>query len=178
MIAEKNKVVSLMYELTTTKNEDEPVEITTENNPLTFLFGSGMLLPSFEDAIAGKKAGESFDFIIKSDDAYGEYNAQAVVNIPISVFAIDGEIDHDLLQTGRAIPMMDQEGNRLTGIVTQVNPDSVTMDFNHPLAGADLHFKGKIIEIREATDEEIASGGILQGGCSCCGDGETCDDCN
>jgi FKBP-type peptidyl-prolyl cis-trans isomerase SlyD len=170
MIAEKNKVVSLIYELTATKNEKELIEKTTEDRPLSFLFGHGSLLPKFESEISGKKTGDSFDFVLKSDDAYGGFNENAIINVPLKAFHVDGKVDSNLLQIGRNIPMMDQEGNRLSGVVVEIGADTVKMDFNHPLAGEDLHFKGSVVEIREATEEEMAHGHIhQQGGCSECG---------
>ena len=182
MIAGTNKVVSLTYELTSTKNEAELIEKTTEERPLTFLMGRGSLLPSFEANIDGLKVGDAFDFILKSEEAYGGFNEQAIINVPLTAFMVEGQVDSNLVQIGNTIPMMDNEGNRLNGIVMEVTDDSVKMDFNHPLAGDDLHFKGAVVEIREATSEEMEHGHIhAKGGCShgsCdsgdCGSGGCC----
>ena len=92
------------------------------------------------------------------------------------VFEVDGEFDSEMVKEGNAIPMMDGEGNRLNGVVVEVGADIVKMDFNHPLAGDDLFFSGTIVEIREATAEELEHGhihGEKAGGCGeGCGDGE------
>jgi FKBP-type peptidyl-prolyl cis-trans isomerase SlyD len=77
---------------------------------------------------------------------------------------MDGEIDNDMFFEGNAIPMMDSQGNHLNGVITEVKDNSVIMDFNHPLAGDDLFFKGTVVDVREATPEELANG--LRSNCS------------
>lgn len=93
------------------------------------------------------------------------------MEIPKSVFEVDGKIDEELLEEGKTIPMMDTSGNRLLGSVVEVKDDVVSMDFNHPLAGELLHFSGEVLEVRDATTEEIASLYAQdEGGCSGCSD--------
>ena len=175
MIVTKEKVVSLTYELRLDDKEGEILESLTEDAPMVFLFGSGNLLPKFEENINGLRVGDKFDFNLSSSDAYGEVDLEAIVSVPISAFEIDGKIDENMLSLGNKIPMQDNAGNKLTGVVTEVTADSVKMDFNHPLAGSDLFFKGTITEVREATEEELhhghihAHGGCGSGGCGDCG---------
>ena len=178
---EKDKVISLTYELRVDDKNGEVIESLNENSPLTFLFGSGRLLPKFESNLEGLKQGDDFSFQLVCEDAYGEINEDAIVNVPKTAFEINGKIDQDLLQIGNAIPMQDSSGNRLNGIVKEVNGDAVTMDFNHPLAGNDLFFTGKITEIREPSEEELQHGHVhhTSGGCNCdcgssCGEGGQC----
>ncbi|MDP4207896.1 MAG: peptidylprolyl isomerase [Bacteroidota bacterium] len=172
MVIEKNKVVSLVYEL---QVDGEVIESLNEDRPLTFIYGTGALLPKFEANISGLKVGDAFSFELKSEDAYGLATEDAVVEIPKSVFEIDGEFDNEMVKEGNAIPMMDGEGNRLNGVVVAVNAETITMDFNHPLAGDDLSFKGSVVEVREASAEELEHGHIhAAGGC-----GEGCNsDCS
>jgi FKBP-type peptidyl-prolyl cis-trans isomerase SlyD len=169
MVIENKKVVSLIYELRANEANGEIIEALSEDKPLTFIYGTGSLLPKFEANISGLKVGDSFNFKLDCIDAYGIAVDEAVVDIPKSVFEIDGEFDDQMVQEGAAIPMMDGQGNRLNGIVVSVSESTVKMDFNHPLAGDDLFFSGKVVEIREATEEELAKGHI-GGGCSCGGD--------
>jgi FKBP-type peptidyl-prolyl cis-trans isomerase SlyD len=178
MIIEKNKVVSLIYELRVDGKDGEIVESLNDDRPLTFIFGTGSLLPKFEDNINGLKVGDAFSFLLQCEDAYGKATDEAVVEIPKNVFEVDGHFDGELVCVGNAIPMMDSEGNRLNGVVVAVNPETVTMDFNHPLSGDNLHFTGKVVEVREASEEEIQHGHIHNGGgCgSSCGSG--CDSQN
>jgi FKBP-type peptidyl-prolyl cis-trans isomerase SlyD len=167
MVIEKNKVVSLIYELRVDSAQGEVVEALDEKNPLTFLYGSGSLLPKFESNIDGLKVGDSFNFELKSEDAYGIASEEAVVDIPKHVFHVNGSFDDNMVQVGKSIPMMDNEGNRLNGIVVNVGEETVRMDFNHPLAGDNLFFNGRITEIREATQEELAHGHIHSSSHSC-----------
>ena len=170
MIVEKNKVVSLSYEL---KVKGQAMETVGADAPLQFLFGTGNLLLKFEQNLDGLKLNDSFDFELKSEAAYGAVNKDAIVDVPVNAFEVDGKIDHELLQAGNHVPMLDQSGNRLNGLVLQVDSEFVRMDFNHPLAGDDLHFSGKIVDIREANTEELEHGHIHGAG-SC----ENCDDDN
>jgi FKBP-type peptidyl-prolyl cis-trans isomerase SlyD len=167
------KVVSLSYELRTSRSNGEIVENVTSESPLTFLAGSGNLLPKFEEQLMGLKVGDAFDFTLVCDDAYGQLDKNAVIDLPLDVFMVDGEIDRSLLQVGNSIPMRDSAGRRLNGLVREVSDTIVTMDFNHPLAGEDLFFKGTVTEVREATEDEIQHGHIHEtASCDSCGSDE------
>ncbi len=168
----KDKVISLTYELRLNSNDGNVVESLTPEAPLTFLYGSGNLLPKFEENISELAVGEVFKFNLNASEAYGEVNHDAIVDVPISAFERDGKVDEQLLQPGTKIPMQDSDGNKLTGIVKEVNESNITMDFNHPLAGQHLYFNGEITEIREATEEELHHGHAHYAG-SC----EGCDHC-
>jgi FKBP-type peptidyl-prolyl cis-trans isomerase SlyD len=73
---------------------------------------------------------------------------------------VDGEFQEDLLQIGNMIPMTNEEGHRLVGQVVELNEEYVLMDFNHPLAGREMHFKGHVIDVRPATAEELEHGHV------------------
>jgi FKBP-type peptidyl-prolyl cis-trans isomerase SlyD len=180
MVVSNNKVVSLAYELRLNSKEGEIVETVERNSPLAFIYGNGSLLPKFEDYLAGLKVGDTFNFDLPSEDAYGEFEASSVIQVPIKAFEIDGKVDDNLVKIGNKIPMQDGEGHRLTGVVKSIDTESVTMDFNHPLAGNHLFFKGEITDIRHATEEELAHGHIHQHndceGCAGCGsEGGICE---
>lgn len=183
-----NKFVSAEYELyvdAEKEGELELMERATADEPLSFIFGIGMMLPKFEENLFGLKAGDTFDFTINNEDAYGPYIDEHVIDLDRSVFEIDGKLDEEMIFAGNVVPLMDTEGNRLSAEIIEVGKDKVKVDLNHPLAGETLHFKGKVLEVRDATEQEIASitGG---GGCGCgcdssdCGseEGCGCDGCN
>ena len=180
MIVSQNKVVSLTYELRVGSQTGDVVESVGTNAPLTFIFGSGMLLPKFEENLAGLKVGDSFDFNLASEDAYGNYEESSVIKIPLDAFQVDAKVDFDMIKIGNTIPMQDSEGHRLSGVVKLVDTDTVTMDFNHPMAGNHLFFKGEVTEVRQASEEELTHGhvhnhdGCGSGSGSC--DGCSCDD--
>lgn len=168
MVITKDKVVSVLYELRHADNGNELIEKVNENNPLEYIQGHGNLLPKFEAQLEGLKVGDKFDFILKSEDAYGPVAKEAIVDVPISVFVVDGQIDEELLTIGNVIPMMDNQGNRFNGKVLEVGLENVKMDFNHPLAGADLHFIGEVIGVRDATPDELSHGHLhYSSGCGC-----------
>ena len=160
MNIDKNKVVSLLYELRIGNETGELVERVDPADPFAFLFGGGGLLPEFESNLKGKNAGDKFTFGIKSENAYGNFSLEAIVDIPKNAFMVDGELAVDLLQVGKMISMHDEHGNPLQGKVLAVELDKVKMDFNHPMAGKDLHFKGEILEVRNATSDELSHGHV------------------
>ncbi len=170
----KNKFVSLSYQLRLNGAEGDLVEETGDSNPLQFVFGTGKMIEMFENKLEGLKQGDNFDFELKSDEAYGQVNTEAIVDLPKNIFEVDGEIDESLLKIGNMVPMQDAQGNRLNGIVLEVSDDTVKMDFNHPLAGDDLHFAGEVIEVRDATEAELVE--VVGEDCSSgnCGDGCSC----
>ncbi len=165
----KNKVVSLTYELRVNDEEGEIVEKVEKNSPLTFLYGRGNLLPDFEENLKGLDKGDEFSFKLEPEKAYGEASEEAVVDLPKNIFEVDGKIDPKLLEVGNNIPMQDNSGNRLNGVVVEVDEETVKMDFNHPLAGDTLFFKGEVTELRNATEEEVNHGHVHEGGNHPCG---------
>ncbi len=177
MIAEKDNVISIVYELREGSKEGEVVESLSVDNPLTFLFGTGGLLPKFEENLSGLTSGDNFEFLLHAEDAYGPVIENAIVHVPKSVFEMDGKIDETLMKVGNTVPMMDAEGRRLNGKVIEVVEEAVKMDFNHPMAGSDLYFSGQITEIRNATEEELEHGHVHGNqGCGSCNDHGSCDD--
>ena len=156
------------------------MEQATPERPLEFIFGTNSMLKAFEDNIYGLSEGDSFKFSLTPDEAYGDYDETRIIDLPKSIFEVDGKIDHQMLFEGNTLPMMDSDGNRLTGSVVSITEDTVTMDFNHPLAGETMHFEGVIQEVRDASPEEIAAL-FSGGGCGCgndsCGCGDEGDSC-
>lgn len=161
MNIEKDKVVSVDFELKLNDENGDVIEKTEENKPLTFLFGHGNLLDSFEDQITGKQPGDSFAFGLKCEDAYGERRDDMIVDLPKTVFHNEnGELMEDILKKDNFIPMRDEQGNVLQGRVVEIKEEEVNMDFNHPLAGSDIYFQGNVKDVREATAEELEHGHV------------------
>ena len=161
MIIEKNKVVLVHYNLTEATENGQPVESTVGGEPLGFIFGQGMMIPEFERNLSGLKTGDRFSFGIKAADAYGDFDPQAVAEVPMQVFmGPDGKVPDGLLQVGRVLPMTDQDGHQMNGMVAKVGENSVMLDFNHPMAGTDLYFTGHVQEVRDATAVELEHGHV------------------
>lgn len=162
MTVSEDKAVLVNYYLTASKNNqpEELIEETSKDHPFAFLFGYGNVLPDFEAALSGKQKGDKFDFHIGAKNGYGLYENEYVIKIDRKAFEVDGAFDTERVQEGRELEMRDADGNPLIGKVMTISSTHVEMDFNHPLAGYDLHFIGEILDVREATDEEKDHGHI------------------
>jgi FKBP-type peptidyl-prolyl cis-trans isomerase SlyD len=157
MKIENNKMVSLVYELRENDSNGRMLETLDDSRPLTFIYGTGRLLPVFESNISLLKKGDVFRFKLNSEMAYGDKREEMIINVPVSVFETNGKINEDICRVGNEVPMTDSEGNPLTGIINEITDTFVRMDFNHPMAGIDLFFSGKIVDVREATENELAT---------------------
>lgn len=178
------KYVELGYDLYRINSDgsEELVHQTDVDDPEKIIFGitQGMIRP-LEEALDGLEPGGEFDVTVKSADAFGQPDPDQVATLPREVFLVDGKFDENVIKAGAVLPMMTADGFRISGIVKEVTPTEVVMDFNHPLAGSDVRFKGKILAVRDATPEELtpATGCHCGGGCGDgCGDSCGCgDDC-
>ena len=177
----ENKYITLAYKLYTIENgENEFTEEAPAEHPFQFISGLGLTLEAFENQVKDLQKGDKFDFTIKAEEAYGEYDDDHVIDLPKNIFEIEGKFDNERVVEGAVIPLMTSEGQRINGSVVEVKDDVVVMDMNHPLAGCDLNFVGEITENRPATNDELAdmarmmSGGGCNGGC---GGGCDCGDC-
>lgn len=166
-----NKVITCIYDLFVDGQEgqEELMERATRENPLTYCEDFGMMLPLFEGALKGKQAGDKFDFRIGCQDAYGEYDTDAVLTLDKKLFYNgDGEFDDERVAVGRMVPMQTTDGHIVHAMVVEITADKVTIDLNHPLAGENLHFVGEVLEVRDATEEELEQ---LRNPHKCCGKG-------
>ena len=182
MTVEKNKVVAVSYEL---EVEGQIADRASAEKPLEYIHGTGMLLPKFEEALQGKEPGDGFEFTLSPDEGYGQYDEEYKIELPKSSFeGPDGKLREDLLVVGYTIPMLNSEGQVVQGTIAAIGEESVTMDFNHPMAGKTLHFTGKVESVRAASEKELTEG--LHGECrppqSChcggsCGEGGCGEGC-
>lgn len=163
---EKNKFVTVSYELRTEKG-GEALETAGADRPLEFVCGQGQTLEYFEMNLLEKQAGERFDFHIPAVHAYGEINEDMIVDLPKEVFK---EVDAADMVVGKVLPMMDSIGRRLRGRILSLGDEEVRIDFNHPLVGKELFFRGEILGVRDATSEELEALHTHKcGGCGGCG---------
>lgn len=168
-----NKYVTVAYELYTDNDKGihELVEKAPIEHPFQFISGLGIALDSFESKILALAEGETFDFVLKVDEAYGPYEQDHVIELPKETFAINGRFDKDMVYPGAVLPLVNADGMRFQGLVLELKDNTVIIDLNHPLAGKDLHFKGQVVTMRDATNEEIQEL-INHEGCNCGGDCE------
>lgn len=150
----KNTVVELSYDLRLNNFEDKIIESATIETPLTFIYGIGAMLPKFEENIENMQQGDKFKFVLSPQEGYGLQLDENFVDVPKNIFQENGQ-DSPLLFEGNTISLQDNQGNVYDAKVHKINSETVTMDFNHPLAGQSLYFEGEVLSIREATKEEL-----------------------
>ncbi len=160
MKVSKNKVVTLTYALRLNDEKGELIQEVPAERPFVHLFGVGNLLPAFEKNLDSLEPGDTFGFYLSSDDAYGKQSDEAIIELEKEIFEIDGKIDEEMLAVGKMLSMQDQNGNPLEGRVLAIKEKKVIMDFNHPLAGENLYFLGEIIDVRDASKEEMDHGHV------------------
>lgn len=163
MKVSEGKVVSTSYSLYTLSPDDEfeVVEQVGEDEPMYYLAGHSGLPPKFEENLNGLSAGDTYNFEISAQDAFGDFYEDNVVDFGIEMFQIeDGKVPEGFLEPGSVIPFTNDEGQKIPGRVLEVVDNKVIIDFNHPLAGKNLKFEGKVIEVREATAEEVDHGHV------------------
>ncbi|UGT42310.1 peptidylprolyl isomerase [Nocardia yamanashiensis] len=146
-----DKVVSIDYTLTS--DDDEVLDTSVGEAPLVYLHGAENIVPGLEQALEGKSAGDELEVVIEPEDGYGEYLAELVSTVDRDMF--EGV---DELEPGMEFHAEAPDGESQIVTVVQVDGDEVTIDANHPLAGQRLHFKVKVVEIRDASEDELAHG--------------------
>lgn len=175
------KYVELGYDLyqVDADGKETLVHQTNAEDPEKIVFGvtRGVIIP-LEKALDGMEEGALFDVYAKADEAFGPYDPDQVAVLDKDIFIVEDKFDDDVIKPGALVPMLTQDGYHITGVVKEVTDDKVKMDFNHPLAGKDVRFKGKVTLVRDATPEELQPVGC---GCGCdhgsCGDDHGHDHC-
>ena len=151
-----SKYITVAYQLYADMSAGrELVEEATEKHPFQFITELGLTLDAFEAQIAPLQKGDTFDFTLSVDEAYGPHLTELVHDLPRTAFEIDGKFDAEHIHEGAVVPLMNEDGQRFPGTVIQVTDKTVTVDLNNPLAGKELQFVGKVTESREATPAEI-----------------------
>lgn len=146
-----DKAVTIHYAV---KNPaGEVLDKSSEEQPLAFIFGRGMLIPGLEKALEGKTAGDAFSTDVTAAEAYGERHDGLVQAVPREMF---GEND---VQPGMQFRASTDHGEQSV-LVVEVDEATVTVDGNHPLAGVDLSFDVEVVDVREATAEELDHGHV------------------
>jgi FKBP-type peptidyl-prolyl cis-trans isomerase SlyD len=153
MIIAHNKVVRFDYTLTNDAND--VLDSSEGGEPLTYLHGAGNIIPGLESALEGKRAGDSLNVRVAPAEAYGERDDRMVQNVPREMFEDSNEI-----QTGMQFHSSDPEGNVTVVTVVGMDAEHITVDANHPLAGVPLTFAVTIVEVRDASPEELAHGHV------------------
>ena len=152
MQIESQKVVTLNYTLT---DDQGAVIDKSEDGSFVYIHGANSIIPGLENALSGKKAGDELSVSVAPEDAYGERSDGMLQQVPKSMFE-----DQSQVEVGMQFHAQSPKGETLVVTVTEVSDDNVTIDGNHPLAGAQLNFDVKVVDVREATEEEVDHGHV------------------
>ena len=147
----ENKVVGIEYTLT--DSEGAVLDTSEGRGPLAYLHGKGGIIPGLEEELNGKQVDDELKVVIPPEKAYGPRNEGLLNRVPKEVFK--GQLEFEL---GLQFPVQDQQGNTRTVTIVHIEEDAVVLDANHPLAGIELTFQIKVVEVREATEEELTHG--------------------
>jgi FKBP-type peptidyl-prolyl cis-trans isomerase SlyD len=153
-----NMAVSIHYTLK--NDEGEIIDSSEGSEPLAYLHGGGNIISGLERALHGKQAGDKFNVRIEAEDAYGEFMDDRVQVIPRSMFE-----GIDTVEVGMQFHADVSSGPGVVTVIA-IEGDAVTIDGNHPLAGVPLTFDVEVVEVRLATQEELAHGHIHGAGCN------------
>jgi FKBP-type peptidyl-prolyl cis-trans isomerase SlyD len=157
MSIQNNKVVTMHYHLTNA--EGQVIESSRESEPLTYLHGAGIILTILENALTGLDVGATKTVEVAPADAYGEHDATKIETLPRGAFA---QVPN--LEVGMQLQGQDPHGETFTVWVMDIREDTVVIDANHPLAGETLTFEIEVLDIRDATAEELSHGHVHEEG--------------
>lgn len=154
LIIEDNVVVSMEYSLKIDKGREVSRADSTE--PLEYIHGLGQIIPGLEKELSGMKIGDEKEVSLNPANGYGERRQEEIAEVSRESFP-----PHFEMTLGKAVSVQDREtGEELIGYITEIQSETVELDFNHPLAGKDLHFSIKILDLRPAGKEELAHGHV------------------
>jgi FKBP-type peptidyl-prolyl cis-trans isomerase SlyD len=148
-----NKVVTLNYKLS--DDQGNVIQTTKENEPFIYLSGNKQILPKLEEAIDGMIIGGKKNIELSSSEAYGDYDEKAIQQVKKEAFP-----DGANLEPGMEYMAHSPEGQPVPFVIKEVKDEDVTIDFNHPLAGKNLNFDVELVDVRDATSEELEHGHV------------------
>ena len=153
MALQEKKVIIFNYTL---KDENgEMLDSTEKGGPFSFVTGNQQVLPGLEVALSSMIIGSKKNIKLAAADAYGEYDEGAVQKVKRDLFPEEAE-----LEIGTSYFAHSPEGQHLQFIITEIEDDVITANFNHPLAGKDLEFDVELLDVRDATSEEMQHGHV------------------
>lgn len=152
MQVKPDHVVSMHYKLTSA--DGDVIDSSEGRDPLSYLHGHGNIIAGLEKELEGKAEGEKASVDVAAKEAYGEHDPELIVDASKEQFPEDVE-----LKEGMTFQAQTPQGSRIVKI-DEIEEETVKVDTNHPLAGMDLHFDVEIVEVREASSEELEHGHV------------------
>lgn len=150
-------IVTINYTLRL--DDGEVIDTSEGRDPLQYIQGKGQIVPGLERELYGMNVGDEKAVTVSAEEGYGDYDEERLQRVPLETFPDDME-----LEEGMSVRMRDvNSGQLFDAYIDDVDGEAVTLDFNHPLAGETLHFDIKIVEVREATPDELSHGHVHDG---------------
>lgn len=174
------KQFSVAYDLFSLEEDGRHlIERATAETPFEFISGCGVALEAFEQQLQPLKSGDTFDFTLTPEQAYGAYLEESVLELDREMFVVDGQFDRQHIYVDAVIPLQNGTGDRFLGRVLEIRSDVVVVDLNHPLAGKTLNFRGTVVHCHDASEAEVQQviRQLASGACGGCCGGD-CDDEN
>ena len=159
MQIEDNKVATLHYTL---KNNEGEILDKSEDGSFVYMHGALNIIPGLESALTGKKAGEELSVKVAAEEAYGLRNEEQIQEVPKEMFEEGTEI-----KVGMQFHAEGPGEDMIMVTVAEVKEDVIVIDGNHPLAGMELNFDVKVVEVRDASEEELEHGHVHAAGGDC-----------
>lgn len=149
---ENNVVVTMNY---TVKVDGDTVDTSQGHEPIEFIQGQGHIIQGLESNLYGLQAGDRKEFVVTPSEGYGDLDPDALAEIPRSEFPAGIP-----LEPGVELLLKDEEGDEMQAYIVEVGDENVILNFNHPLAGKDMHFSVEVLSLRWATAEELDHGHV------------------
>ncbi len=153
-----DKAITLNYTL---KDGDGKIIDESNNASFVYLHGHSNIIPGLENALTDKTTGDKFDLVLEPKDAYGEYNSAITQVIKANAFG------DEKVEVGMQFHAEGDDGQPVMITISEVNGDDITIDGNPPLAGVTLHYNVEVMDVRDASEEELSHGHIHAHGESC-----------
>ncbi len=153
MAIAQNKVVTMNFTLT--DDLGNVLDTTDQGGPFSYISGNNMVLPKLEEAVNGMIIGTKKSLKLSAADGYGNYNEEALQVVGKENFPEDF-----VLEVGMEYMASNPDGVQMPFIITNVDGEEITIDFNHPLAGKNLNFDIELVDVRDATAEELNHGHV------------------
>jgi FKBP-type peptidyl-prolyl cis-trans isomerase SlyD len=151
-VIEDGKVVTLNYTL---RVDGVVVDTSDDGKPIQFIQGQQHIIPGLEDELYGLEIGAQKEVVVPPEKGYGQLDPENYADIPREQFP-----DDIPLEPGLELEVREDSGKILTARIEGVTSDAIRLDFNHPLAGKELHFSVMVVDLRSATDEEMSHGHV------------------
>jgi FKBP-type peptidyl-prolyl cis-trans isomerase SlyD len=129
------------------------LDSTEKSGALSFLTGSGQIIPKLEEELSVMLIGSKKNIHIDAEDAYGEYESEAIQTVKRTEFPEDMN-----LEVGQSYYANTPDGGQMPFLIKEIKDGEIIIDFNHPLAGVNLDFDVHLLDVRDATQEEISHG--------------------